>query len=130
MLIKLIQFSRGAVLTEIGGNLISSFKLIGYSPAQEFALNKAATKLFGSNMPVNNLPIINDVYWVAFIIYYGLIGLAIYFFILYRIFKASVFVFRNSTDPYFPYLRPGNGCYNCNFNSLFLNIKNICFPFL
>ena len=42
-----MQFSRGAVLTEIGGNLISSFKLLGYSPAQEFALEKASAKLFG-----------------------------------------------------------------------------------
>ncbi|MBL0339641.1 MAG: hypothetical protein IPP71_01250 [Bacteroidetes bacterium] len=96
-----MQFSRGAVLTEIGGNLISSFKLLGYSPAQEFALEKASAKLFGSNMPINNLPIINDVYWVAFIIYYGFIGLAIYFFILYKIFQASLFVYRNSDDAYF-----------------------------
>jgi len=96
-----LQFSRGAVLTEIGGELISSMKLLGYSPAQDFALEKAATKLFGSNMPINNLPIINDVYWVAFIIYYGLIGLAIYFFILYRIFTTSRYVIRHSPDPYF-----------------------------
>jgi hypothetical protein len=96
-----LQYSRGAVLIEIGGNLIKSFKLLGYSPAQEFALEKAAKELFGSNMPINNLPIINDVYWVAFIIYYGLIGIAIYFYILYRIFKASVFVARNTPDPYF-----------------------------
>jgi hypothetical protein len=96
-----MQFSRGAVLTEIGGNLISSFKLLGYSPAQDFALERAAAKLFGSNMPINNLPIINDVYWVAFIIYYGLAGLAIYFFILYKLFQSSRYVLKNSTDPYF-----------------------------
>lgn len=96
-----LQYSRGAVLTEVGGNLIMSFKLLGYSPAQEFALDKAATSLFGSNMPINNLPIINDVYWVAFIVYYGLAGIAIYFFIMYRIFTASIFVVRNTSDPYF-----------------------------
>ncbi len=96
-----MQYSRGAVLIEVGGHLISSFKLIGYSPAQEFALEKAATNLFGSNMPINNLPIINDVYWVAFIVYYGIIGIIIYFFILFRIFRASVFVAKFSTDPYF-----------------------------
>ncbi len=96
-----MQYSRGAVLTEVGGHLISSFKLMGYSPAQEFALEKAATNLFGSNMPINNLPIINDVYWVAFIVYYGIIGIIIYFFILFRIFQASVFVAKFSKDPYF-----------------------------
>lgn len=96
-----MQFSRGLVLTEIGGTLIGSFKILGYSPAQEFALEKAATKLFGSNTPINNLPIINDVYWVAFIIYYGLAGLVIFYLILYRIFRAAVFVYRNSPDPYF-----------------------------
>jgi hypothetical protein len=96
-----MQFSRGAVLTEIGGNLIGSFKLLGYSPAQEFALEKAATKLFGSNMPINNLPIINDVYWVAFIIYYGIFGLGIYFFVLYQLFRAARFVYHYSDDPYF-----------------------------
>lgn len=95
-----MQFSRGAILTEIGGELVSSFKLLGYSPAQEFALEKAATKLFGSNMPINNLPIINDVYWVAFIIYYGIIGLAIFWFILYRLFKGSLYVYRNTPDIY------------------------------
>jgi hypothetical protein len=96
-----MQYSRGAVLTEVGGHLIRSFKLMGYSPAQEFALEKAATNLFGSNMPINNLPIINDVYWVAFIVYYGIIGIIIYFFILFRIFQASVFVAKFSKDPYF-----------------------------
>jgi len=96
-----MQYSRGAVLTEVGGHLLSSFKLLGYSPAQDFALEKAATNLFGSNMPINNLPIINDVYWVAFIVYYGIIGIIIYFFILFRIFQASVFVAKFSTDPYF-----------------------------
>lgn len=96
-----LQFSRGAVLTEVGGELVGSMKLLGYSPAQDFALEKAASKLFGSNMPINNLPIINDVYWVAFIIYYGLIGLAIYFFILYRIFTTSRYVLMHSPDPYF-----------------------------
>lgn len=95
-----MQFSRGAILTEIGGELVSSFKLLGYSPAQEFALEKAATKLFGSNMPINNLPIINDVYWVAFIIYYGIIGLAIFWFILFKLFKGALFVYRNTPDPY------------------------------
>ena len=96
-----LQYSRGAVLTEIGGNLIREFKIIGYSPAQEFALEKAATNLFGSNMPINNLPVINDVYWVAFIIYYGIAGIALYFLILYRIFKASLFVSKHTVDPYF-----------------------------
>jgi hypothetical protein len=95
-----MQFSRGAILTEIGGELVSSFKLLGYSPAQEFALEKAATKLFGSNMPINNLPIINDVYWVAFIIYYGIIGLAIFWFILFRLFKGALYVYRNTPDIY------------------------------
>jgi hypothetical protein len=95
-----MQFSRGAILTEIGGELVSTLKLLGYSPAQEFALEKAATKLFGSNMPINNLPIINDVYWVAFIIYYGIIGLLIFWFILFRLMKGSVYVFKNTPDPY------------------------------
>ncbi|MFM7078497.1 MAG: hypothetical protein ACKOYC_01765 [Bacteroidota bacterium] len=95
-----MQFSRGAILTEIGGELVSTFKLLGYSPAQEFALEKAATKLFGSNMPINNLPIINDVYWVAFIIYYGIIGLLIFWFILFRLMKGSMYVFKNTPDPY------------------------------
>lgn len=95
-----MQFSRGAILTEIGGELVSAFKLLGYSPAQDFALEKAATKLFGSNMPINNLPIINDVYWVAFIIYYGIIGLLIFWFILFRLMKGSIYVFKNTPDPY------------------------------
>lgn len=96
-----LEVSRGAVLTEVGGELIRSFTLLGYSPAQDFALEKAATRLFGSNMPVNNLPVINDVYWVAFIIYYGLMGLSIYFFILYKIFTVSRSVVKNTPDPLF-----------------------------
>lgn len=95
-----MQFSRGAILTEIGGELVSTFKILGYSPAQEFALEKAATKLFGSNMPINNLPIINDVYWVAFIIYYGILGLFIFWFILFRLLKGALYVYRNTPDTY------------------------------
>jgi hypothetical protein len=95
-----LQYSRGMVLTEIGGELIGSVKLFGYGPAQEYALEKATTEIFGTNIPINNLPIINDVYWVAFLVYYGIIGLFIYLFILYKIFKSSVIVYRYTPDEY------------------------------
>lgn len=95
-----LQYSRGMVLTEIGGQLISSVKLFGYGPAQDHALEKAATEIFGTNIPINNLPIINDVYWVAFLVYYGMIGLVIYLFILYKVFRASVIVYRYTPDTY------------------------------
>ncbi len=96
-----LQFSRGLVLTQIGGQLLETNNIIGYSPAQDFALEKAASKMFGSNTPINNLPVINDVYWVAFVIYYGFLGLAIFLYILYLIFKASMLVYKKSPDPYF-----------------------------
>jgi len=95
-----LQFSRGLVLTQIGVKLVEGKYFFGFSPAQDFALEKAATKMFGSETPINNLPVINDVYWVAFVIYYGFVGLAIFLLILYRIMKASIFVYKNSPDIY------------------------------
>jgi len=95
-----LQYSRGMVLTEIGGQLLMSVKLFGYGPAQDYALEKAAQEIFGSNIPINNLPIINDVYWVAFLVYYGIIGLIIYLFILYKIMRASVLVYKYTPDEY------------------------------
>jgi hypothetical protein len=95
-----LKHSRGFVLTEIGSELLEGKILLGYSPAQIFALEKAAEKMFGSNTPINNLPVINDVYWIAFVIYYGIAGLVIFMLILYRIFTTSLYVFKNSTDTY------------------------------
>lgn len=95
-----LQYSRGMVLTEIGGELIKSVKLFGYGPAQEHALENATKEIFGTNIPINNLPIINDVYWVAFLVYYGIIGLIIYLFILYKIYKSSIIVYRYTPDVY------------------------------
>jgi hypothetical protein len=96
---KTLQHSRGLVLTEVGSRLVETKSFFGYSPAQDFALDKAAKRMFGSDSPINNLGVINDVYWIAFIIYYGLAGLGIFLYLLYTIMKASIYVYRNT-----PYL--------------------------
>ena len=93
---KTLQHSRGLVLTEVGSRMIETKSIFGYSPAQDFALEKAARRMFGSKSPITNPPVINDVYWIAFVIYYGIAGLAIFMYIMYLIMKASVFVYRNS----------------------------------
>lgn len=91
-----MRHSRGWVIVEIGGGLIKSFSLFGYGPAGDVSLGRMVKEDIGSKIPFSNLGIINDVFWVALLSYYGFVGVIIYFFILWKIYRASTFVYKNS----------------------------------
>lgn len=93
------KHARGWILENVGGSLLRSFTLLGNSPANEFALQKVLKKEMNVLTPFENFLIINDVFWVAFIAYYGLIGMAIFLYMLYRLFKASRYVWLNTNKP-------------------------------
>jgi hypothetical protein len=96
-----LEHSRGWILTEIGIPIVKSFNLFGYGPSGEESLDRMVKEDVTGTMPFNNLSIINDVYWVAMLSYYGFVGLVIFIFILWKIFKTSMSVYKNSDDKVF-----------------------------
>ncbi|NNC84775.1 MAG: hypothetical protein HKN75_01760 [Bacteroidia bacterium] len=92
---RTFEYSRGFMISAIGGELFRSLTLIGYGPAMNFALEKAIEQNL-TFVDYKNINVINDVYWIAFIIYYGIIGLALFLFILYKLLKVSLYVIRYS----------------------------------
>lgn len=96
-----LQHSRGWVILNIGGNLLHSFTPLGYSADAEFALTKIFDKQLGVTSPFKNYFIVNDVYWISFIAYYGFLGLGIFLYILFRLFFIARFVWRNTKEQIF-----------------------------
>lgn len=93
------KHARGWILENVGGSLLRSVTLIGNSPANEFALQKLLKKEMNVLTPFENFLIINDVFWVAFIAYYGLIGMAIFMYVLFILYKTSKYVWLNTEHP-------------------------------
>ena len=94
-----MQHSRGWVMVEVGGQLIKSVNFFGYGPSGDESLGRMVKEDVTSNIPFQNLGIINDVYWVAMLSYYGFVGLIFFLFILWNIFKAARQVHKNSSIP-------------------------------
>lgn len=92
---RTLESSRGFMITVIGGEILQSLPFLGYGPAMNFALEKAIEENF-KYVKINNLHMINDVFWIAFIIYFGLIGLSIFLYMLYKLLMVSLFVLKNS----------------------------------
>lgn len=100
---KTLQYSRGYIITVIGGKIIKSMPFFGNSSAAQFALEKTLEEDL-TYVSFKNLQVINDVYWIAFIIYFGFIGLAIFLYILYKLFKIGIFVLYNTELLYYKIL--------------------------
>lgn len=94
-----LEHSRGWILTEVGIPILKSFNLFGYGPSGDESLDRMVKEEVSGSMPFNNLAIINDVYWVALLSYYGFVGIIIFFCILWKIYKSSMFVYKNSDVP-------------------------------
>jgi hypothetical protein len=91
-----LDHSRGWIIVGIGIPIVKSFNLFGYGPAGEESLGEMVKENVTGTMPFQNLGIINDVYWIGMLSYYGFIGLILFFFILGKIYKASILVHKNS----------------------------------
>ncbi|MEP7168216.1 MAG: hypothetical protein ABI855_02490 [Bacteroidota bacterium] len=96
-----LEHSRGWIIMEVGLPVLQSFKLFGYGPSGDESLGRMAKENVSGAMPFQNLGIINDVYWVALLSYYGFIGLLFFSIILWKIYKAAMSVYKNSTEPIF-----------------------------
>ncbi|MEO5570226.1 MAG: hypothetical protein ABIT08_03275 [Bacteroidia bacterium] len=91
-----LQHSRGWIITEIGLPVLQSLKFFGYGPSGDESLGRMTKENVSGTMPFQNVGIINDVYWVAMLSYYGFVGLIFFLFILWKIYKASMIVYKNS----------------------------------
>src|SRR6185436_19613372 len=94
-----LEHSRGWIILSVGVPVLQSLKLFGYGPSGDESLGRMAKENVSGTMPFQNLGIINDVYWVGMLSYYGLIGLLIFIFILWKIYKSSVVVYKKSDEP-------------------------------
>nr|MBK9650916.1 O-antigen ligase family protein [Bacteroidota bacterium] len=97
---KSIQNSRGFVVENALPALIKSLNLIGYGPDVDNSLLKLVQRDLDNATPFANYRIINDVYWIGMITCYGLIGVSIFIYILYRLFKMTMYVYKNTESPY------------------------------
>jgi hypothetical protein len=91
-----MEHSRGWIIMEVGLPVLQSFKLFGYGPSGDESLGRMVQENVSGTMPFQNLGIINDVYWVALLSYYGFIGIILLTLILYKLFKTSIMVYKNS----------------------------------
>lgn len=93
-----MKHSRGWILSDVGGSLIQTLNLFGYGPPGDETLDRMIKEDVISPLPFKNVSVINDVYWVALLGYFGFIGVALYLFILWKLYKSSLFVYRNSSQ--------------------------------
>jgi hypothetical protein len=91
-----LEHSRGWIITEVGLPVLQSLKFFGYGPSGDESLGRMVKENVAGTMPFQNLGIINDVYWVALLSYYGFVGIIFFVLILIKIFKASMIVYQNS----------------------------------
>ena len=92
-----LENSRGYVISEILPNFIEILPLIGYGPGMETSLTIMTNKVIGEgNFHAENVMVIADVYWVAMLACYGIIGTVLFFGILGVLFYASFIVFKKT----------------------------------
>lgn len=90
--------SRLWVLKEIGGTILKSFTLIGYSPDEFTAREKIVKVSKGTLTRLIRYKAFEDVYWVAIIAYFGIIGTSLFIWILYTLYNCSKFVLNTTQD--------------------------------
>jgi hypothetical protein len=97
-----LENSRGYVISEILPGFINVLPLIGYGPAMETSLTIMTNKVIGEgNFHAENVMVIADVYWVAMLACYGVLGTLLFFLLLGVLFYASYIVFKNTNYPEF-----------------------------
>lgn len=72
-----VQFSRGWLLVNVGGHMIEEARLIGYGSdtvrARELLIQEDP-----SLERLTTFKVFEDVYWVAMLVYYGILGLVVF----------------------------------------------------
>lgn len=91
-----LEHSRGWIIVEVALPVMQSLKVFGYGPSGDESLGRMVKDNISGTMPFQNLGIINDVYWVALLTYYGVVGIVLFLFILWRLYKVAMFVYKHS----------------------------------
>lgn len=92
-----LENSRGYVVSEILPRFIKALPLTGYGPGMETSLTIMTNKVLGEgNFHAENVMVIADVYWVALLACYGIIGTMLFLLILGTLFYASYIVYKET----------------------------------
>ena len=98
--LKRTEGSRQWILREVGSTLINSFTLIGYSPDEKTARNRIVDISEGSLHRLLTHSAFEDVYWIAILAYFGLVGLSLYIWILFKLYACAIHVIKKSGHYY------------------------------
>jgi hypothetical protein len=112
---------RGWVLKEVGSQLLLSLPVIGYSPDPDTARKMIADSSSGQLARLVGYMAFEDVYWVALLGYYGLVGMAMLFVIFFTLYRRAVSVLR--------YARLNNERNSLAFASAFLALLFTLVPY-
>jgi hypothetical protein len=105
------QSGRPWILTEVGGTVLKSGTLFGFSADDEIARLKIADYSKGILQRLVSFKTFEDVYWVAMLSYYGFIGIGLFLWILYRLYRCSRFVARYTNNYVFASIGLGMAVY-------------------
>jgi hypothetical protein len=94
--LKKTEGSRQWVLREVGKTIAESGTLIGFSPDTETAAKKIVALSSGRLAKMLHYKAFEDVFWVALMAYYGIIGLGLFLLLLLRLYKCSKWVMKRS----------------------------------
>ena len=77
------------ILTAVGGTVLRSMTPLGYGPDQETARRKIAARAHGTLDRLLTYGPFEDVFWIAMLSYYGIVGLGVFVWLLVRLFTVA-----------------------------------------
>ena len=86
------------ILKEVGSTLLKSFSIIGFSPDEDTARERILKVSGGTLKKIITSKAFEDVYWVALLAYFGIVGECLFVWILYKLYKCSNFVLATTRD--------------------------------
>ncbi|MEN8251877.1 MAG: hypothetical protein ABFS32_23350, partial [Bacteroidota bacterium] len=85
---RTMRSSRGWFISQVGSTMLSSVSILGYSADQSFAKEKLAS-IGGAFGKLASYNAFEDVYWVSMLVYYGLLGVAIYLMMMLKLYRVG-----------------------------------------
>lgn len=82
--------SRQWVIKEVGSSLLRQASLVGFSPDENTAKAAIIERANGTLSKLVTYKAFEDVYWVALLAYYGLIGLSLYLYMMWTLYRESI----------------------------------------
>lgn len=92
------QAERGWVLKEVGGEIIGAMPIIGYSPDEDAVKARISSLSDGRLARLIYYSAFEDVYWVALLGYFGLIGMGVFFSMFFALYKEGKYLLEMSRD--------------------------------